>query len=189
MKKLSIIGLGLLLIGLAITPAYADLNGSASSSVYVDVNPNIGVLPGAAAVSAGTVQTGKFNAQLTFRIDANMEQINMFVEASDLYKGDYTASPIVPPILLDRATTAKIAAQFGNRVNALPNEAAWGAAGGGANIGTYPTAKTEEVKYESAQSGHFSQNVVITIGYIQPDPEKPMGNYSGKVRLTAFLVP
>jgi hypothetical protein len=48
---------------------------------------------------------------------------------------------------------------------------------------------TETKAYESSQNNHFSQNVNVVVTWNQDDPEKPMGEYSGCVRLTALVLP
>jgi hypothetical protein len=187
MKRLVAVMFGLVLACLAFTPVYADLSGSAVASVYVNVNPNIAVTPAAPIVDAGTVQTGEVSATIPFTIGANLETVSMFVEASNLYKGDDPLSTAVAPIPLNTNKAAELTAQFGNEINAGDNKAIWGAAG--TKIGNYDTKVTETVTYESSQNGHFSQNVTVKIYYTQSDPEKTVGQYSGKVRLTAFITP
>ena len=61
--------------------------------------------------------------------------------------------------------------------------------GAGADILSFKTKTTEVVEYESSEEGHFSEDVTCTISYTQPDPKKPVGQYSGKVRLTALMTP
>ncbi len=187
MKRLVGVMFCVAIIGLAFTPAYADLSGSAVASVYVNVNPNIAVTPATPIVDAGTIQTGDFWAIIKFTIGANLETVNMTLEASDLWKGDDPLNSDVLPIPLKSDAPAEITAQYGNEINAGDNKALWN--GPGANIGNYPTKTTETVTYESSQNGHFSQDVSCKIFYNQADPEKTVGQYSGKVKLTAFITP
>ena len=185
MKRLFMLVLCLMFLGLAAVPAYADTSGSATASVIVTINPNMAVGVVTPIVDAGTVQTGAFAANLVFRVDANTEAVKMFLEASSLYKGDDPLNTEVAPIPLKTSVPVLISPQYGNRMGALPNEAAWN--GAGALIGAYPTTSTETVQFESSQNGHYSQNVGYKITYTQPDPEKPQGQYSGKVKLTILL--
>jgi hypothetical protein len=137
-------------------------------------------------VDAGTVQTGEFCATITFRVDANLQQVCLLVEASPLYKGDDPNGEEVPPIPLDLSSGVEI-----SPTNAYPL--------GGRDkiasyledsmIGNFPAKKTESICYESSQNNHFSQDVLVTVCWNQDDPEKPTGEYSGKVRLTALLLP
>jgi hypothetical protein len=80
-----------------------------------------------------------------------------------------------------------IAPTDANPINGGSNVAAY--TGPGDPIGDYPTEMTETIVYESSQNNHFSQDVYITVTWNQGDPEKPMGQYSGKVKLTCLLLP
>ncbi len=186
MKRYLIPVVCLLFLGLAFVPAYADTQGSATASVVVTINPNVAVGVETPIVDAGTVQTGDFYAMLRFRIDANVEAVKMFLEGSSLYKGDDPLNTEVAPIVIKLSAPVQISPTYGNRKGALPNQAEW-TGGPGANIGAYPTQKTETVEFESSQNGHYSQAVGYKITYNQPDAEKPMGQYSGKVKLTVLL--
>lgn len=185
MKRYLLLALCVALLGLAYVPAYAETQGSATASVIVTINPNVAVGVLSPIVDAGTVQMGPFVADLRFRIDANTEAVKMFLEGSSLYKGDDPLNTEVAPIAILISKPVAITPQFGNRMGALPNEAAW--VGAGTLIGAYPTIATETVEFESSQNGHYSQDVGYRVTYTQPDPEKPQGQYSGKVRLTVLL--
>jgi hypothetical protein len=185
MKKLTVLAVALLFVAVAVTSASADTSNSAVASVYVDVVSNVSLSSVTPLVNLGSVQTGFFPAVLTWRVDANMEAVSFFIEASDLYKGDDPTDPTVAPIPLATFMPARITAEEGNEMASGDNKAFW--QGTGAPIGAYPTSATEAVTYESSQNGHFSQNVTTVLTYNQVDPEQPMGQYSGKVRFTAFL--
>jgi hypothetical protein len=187
MKRLVLLVVGLVLLGMVAAPAYADTQGAATAAVVVNVNPNVSLSAKTPLVNAGTIQTGDFFAQVTWTIGANLEQVAFFLEASDLYKGDDPVNVQVAPIALNTNKPAEFAPQFGSEINAGDNKALW-VTGAGASIGAYPTKKTETATFESSQNGHYSQDVTTKIFYNQPDPEKTVGQYSGKVRLTALLV-
>jgi hypothetical protein len=185
MKKLTVLAIALLFAAFAVTSASADTSNSAVASVYVDVVSNVSLASSTPLVNLGSVQTGLFPAILTWRVDANQEAVSFFLEASNLFKGDDPTDPTVKPIPVATFIPASIIAAEGNEMQSGDNKAAWGPAG--TPIGAYPTVATEAVTYESSQNGHFSQPVTTTIMYNQSDPEQPMGQYSGKVRFTAFL--
>ena len=177
-------------IGLSFTPAPAALSNSAVATVFVNVVPDIAVAVKTPVVNAGTIQQsqgGDFLATIVFTIGANSPKVKMFLEASDLYKGDDPASAAVPPILLNTGKSAGIATQFGKQTKGGPDKANW--LGAGANVQSFKTRMTETVDYESSQKGYISQDVTCTVFYTQPDPKKPVGQYSGRVRLTAFITP
>ncbi len=187
MKRLAYLCVGMALLALVAAPAYADTQGAATASVTVNVNPNVSLSAKTPLVNAGTIQTGDFFAQVTWTVGANLEQVSFFLEASDLYKGDDPVNISVAPIALNTNKPAEFAPQFGSELNAGDNKAVW-VTGAGAPIGAYPTKKTETAIFESSQNGHYSQDVSTKIWFVQPDPEKTVGQYSGKVRLTALLM-
>jgi len=185
MKRFILLAICVTCLGLAVVPAYAEMSGSAQSTVLVTVNPNIAVRANASAVNVGSIQRGMFWADVSFRIDANEEAINMFVEASDLWKGSDPAGTEVAPIPVMSSMAVAITPQYGNEMDAGDNAANW--EGTGEAIGSFPTSKTETVTFESSQDGHYSQDVSYRIFYNQDDNEKPQGEYGGKVRLTVLL--
>jgi hypothetical protein len=190
MKKIYMIIIGLFCLGLTFGmgyTAYADEVSSAVETVTVTVDPNIGVQPLAMAVDAGTIQTGNFSALLTFRIDANSEQVGMMIEASGLYKGADPTSTMVTPIPVNSSVPVMVMPTYGNAMNNMPNELPWTETVGDPIQG-FPTIQTQTVDFESAENGTYSQNVSYQISYNQDDPEKPIGQYTGKVRLTVMLI-
>lgn len=166
--------------------SFADTTGSATASVYATVNPNIGVKVNSAIVDAGTVQTGDFAADISFRVDANAQFIKAFASASPLYKGDNPNGTDVAPIPLNLSKGVAIVPTQGNEINSGDNMAAF-IGDTGDSIGAYPTSKTETITLESSQNNHFSQDVNMKVWWTQADPEKPQGQYSGKVALFVML--
>lgn len=175
-----------LVLCLACSVGYADKTGSATALVYVTVNPNITIAPVTGIVNAGTVQTGIFDAAITYRVDANVEQLCFFVEVSPLFKGDDPNSE-VPPIPIDLSEGVAILPANANPLAGGCDIADY--IGAGAVVEGFPTSLTETLYFESSQSGHFSQDVVVLASWNQDNPEKPMGEYSGIVRLTAMVKP
>lgn len=167
--------------------AYADLEDAAYSHVYVNVVPNISISPLAASVPLGNIQTGSFGTGITFRIDANTEQVKFMAGASKLYKGDCATCTIVEPIDIDDEGIVMVAEQA-NPIAGHSSLAIYG--GSYIDIqGGFFGRQTEWVTFESAQNNHFSQNLTLTPTWVQPDPEKPIGEYSGFVALWAMVVP
>jgi len=166
--------------------AYADLEGSASAHVYVKVDPNVAV--GAQAiVDAGTVQMGEFCATVQFRVDANLQAVYLYAAASPLYKGDDPTNDEVLPIPLALSSGIEIAPTNANPMEGGSNVAAYTSTS--VDIDGFPGTTTEMICFESSQNNHFSQDVFVTVCWNQDDPEKPTGEYSGKVKLWALLMP
>ena len=184
MKKVLFILPALLLVSGLV--AYADMEGSASAHVYVKVDPNVAV--GAEAiVDAGTVQTGDFTATIKFRVDANLQAVYLYAAASPLYKGDDPTNNDVLPIPLELSAGIEIAPTNANPMEGGSNVAGYTSAA--VDIEGFPGITTEMICFESSQNNHFSQDVFVTVVWNQDDPEKPTGEYSGKVKLWALLMP
>ena len=186
MKRFAIllmIALFVVSVGLTIR---GDTEGDATATVFVVVDPNVAVTAGTPIVDAGTVQMGQFCATIRFRVDANLQQVSLSVEASDLWKGDDPLGTEVLPIPLDLSAGAVIAP-----TNAMPLAGGSTTASytGDTQIGNFPAKSTELIAFESSQNNHFSQDVFVTVCWNQDDPEKPTGEYSGKVKLNCILLP
>jgi len=179
--------MGLTLVGGLALASYADTQGSAVCTVYVNVDPNVAVGARTATVDAGTVQTGDFSATCEFRVDANKQQVALYVCASDLYKGDDPSNTEVAPISLNLSEGVLIDPTNANPLAGGSKVASY--TGPGDVVEGFPTMCTEVIEYESSQNNHFSQSVFVTVTWTQDDPEKPMGEYSGKVKLVALLGP
>jgi hypothetical protein len=177
--------IGIVVFGSSASNLRADEFSSASTRVFVTVNPNVGVDADLAVWDLGTVQTGDFSAVITWRVDANSQFLDLALEASNLYKGDDPLNDEVAPIPLNLSDEAEVDPANGNESNSGDNLLDW--TGGTGEIDSYPTFLTEFGNFESSQNGHFSQSVVTTIYYSQDDPEKPQGQYSGVVRLLAMI--
>ncbi|MBL7048480.1 MAG: hypothetical protein ISR96_02990 [Nitrospira sp.] len=186
MKKMIILSLVLVLAGF-VGVSQADLTGDATAHVFAVVNPNVTMSTNTPIVDAGSIQTGDFTATINFGVHANKEAVTLFVEASPLFKGDDPLNSEVLPIPLNFSEGVVIDPANANPMAGADNIADY--LGAGANIGDFPTAVTEAIEFESSQNNRFSQDVLVIVTYNQDDPEKPMGEYSGAVRLTALLMP
>jgi len=185
MKQIMIVAIAMLAVVALATPIFADTNGSATVNVAVTVNPNVSVKPMFANVNAGTVQTGSFSAFCQFMIDANSEQVAFQVDASALYKGDDPTTTIIIPVNL----SCPVLVQPLNGNALLPHSNCLAFTGTGPTVGNFATSQTEVVTYESSQAGTFSQEVDVTVMYLQSNPQLPQGQYTGVVQLIATLLP
>jgi len=185
MKQLMIIAIAMVaVIGLAI-PSFADTAASAVVNVSVNVNPNVSLTAINANVNAGTVQTGTFTAFCAFEVDANSEQVSFQVAASNLYKGDVASSTNYIP--LDLSVPAVVQPVAGNPLNFASNALAYTSAT--TTVGGFTAYLTTVQAYESSQNGVFSQEVDVTVTWLQANPEMATGEYSGVVELIATLLP
>ena len=165
--------------------ALADRTGHAVAHVYVTVDPNISVGAITNNVDLNTVQTGSFPGEITFRVDANTEQVSLSVGTTVLYKGDDPTDPIVDPIPVAISDGAEIAPTDANPLAGGTNVAEY--TGQFTNDYGFLGWATEWIAFESSQPGYFSQDVYVTVYWNQNDPEKPRGEYSGFVYLYASV--
>jgi len=172
-------------MALAAPLAVADPDDNASSHVYVVVDPNIAVQPDIVSVNLGSVQTGTFDGDVRFRIDANTQTIRLYTGVSNLYKGNDPTNADVAPILVSLPEGVYMDAENANPTGGHSPVAAYV---GPTTIETFPGHYTEWVSFESSQNNHFSQYMTLTPTWTQTDPEKPMGEYSGVVALWAMIV-
>jgi len=179
---------GLMLTGVGLANNHQPHpEAGASAHVVVRVDPNVGVSAVAPIIDAGSVQTGDFSAIVEFRVDANLQFVTFYAAASPLFKADDPLGSEVAPIPLNLSEGVVIEADNGNPVMAGSNVADF-IGGATEDIDGYPGVPTEELTFESSQNNHFSQNVRLTVTWTQDDPEKPTGEYSGKVKLCCLLM-
>ena len=120
---------------------------------------------------------------MVFRVDANIETIDLQVCATDLYKGD---SPTAESLIPLAQPGAQVTPEDGSEVEAgdgmLEWEGPWeymGLAGFCSQIGTF----------ESGANGHFSQAVTVELEWETDDDELTTGEYSGYVMLRGMVMP
>lgn len=176
MKKLLVILLALAVTSIA-RPTSASTSASVVFSVHVTVAPSITVAVPHCDVEAGAIGTGEFEAQMLLRVDANMDKVGIFVEASDLFKGDDPSGADVAPIPVK---AAKLEAENPGPTHDDGDRTDF--RGVGTPIGDFQTKKTNTVWIEG------SRQFGVGVLYFQADPERPQGEYSGKIRLTALLL-
>jgi len=189
MKKMLALIIGLVMLAM-VPQAYADNSSSAIAGVQVTVLPNIAINSLSPFVALNAIQKGPFSAQFLWNVQANVQKVYFMLEASNLFKGDDPSASYV--IALDNTKPVDlIAANANASPQAHGNILAWDGIGTPipGNPIPYPTAKTETAAWESSIAGDFSQNVTTTVYYKGPALELPQGDYSGKVRLTTFVVP
>lgn len=165
--------------------AMADTDGHAVAHVFVQVDPNItcGVIT--PNVDLMTIQTGPFTGQIVFRLDANVERVAIAISTSMLYKGDDPTDPYADPIALLLEDGALVQPTDANPIQGgdpvLAYTGPW-------DYNGFQGSMTEYRQYESSQLGFFSQDIYVTVGWIQPNPELTQGEYSGFVAMWSHVV-
>lgn len=169
------------------TPASGTTpSASATAKVVVHVKPRIAVAATTPVVHVGTIETGNVSATVGFRVESNAGAVEMFVSATGLYKGGVAEGPTVAPIPLDASRGVRIDASEARPQGGRSNVAAFTGHG---QIEEFPARVTERIAFESKQKGRFSQDVRIGVAWNQNDAAKPPGDYAGRVRLTAMVLP
>ena len=186
MRKLAIAAVALMLAGGVVSAANPILTGEAEAKVRVTVVANIAVGVLTPQVDVGQIAFGEFTAKVTFRIDANVEEVKIKIIATDLYKGDSASSPWKIPVKTGTDTGALVEPQMGNAMGGHSNLLLWVALDA---LHGMVAHVSEEVAFESGQNAHFSQPVDVTITYDQNYAELPKGEYSGFVKLVATIDP
>ena len=185
MKRVMMVAFATFVVVAFATPIFADTGAAATVNVKVIVNPNVSLQAINVNVDAGTIQTGHFSAFCQFMVDANSEQVSFQVNASNLYKGNDPTTTTYIPLCLDRGPLVQPV--NGNATNFHSNCLSY--TGAGPTVWGFATETTEVVQYESSQSGTFSQEVDVTVTWVQRDDQMPQGEYSGIVQLVATLLP
>ena len=204
MKKVTVLALTLLMAS-AVAVAQPDgtgspaiLSGEAECHVWVEVVASIAVGCPDAHVNAGQV-TGStpFDITATFRVDANMQEVSMYVIATHLYKAD--TSDADKKIDVDSSEDVDVKPEIGNELNqdgvGFDNKLAWLPGEVDYPDPSDPAAaplkglQSELGDFQSGQAGHFSQGVDVTVTYFADDAELTKGEYSGYIKLVASIQP
>ncbi len=180
--------IALALVAMASGPAFADMEGSAVATVHVGVDRNVSVGVNTPIVDAGTVQVEEFSATISFRVDANVEVVHIYICASDLFKGGIVSPLDVAPIPVSGSGALIEPVDAGPLPVGRSNTAVWLTGQGGPVVDGFPTRISETIAFESKQDGHFSQDVNVTVQWDQADPEKPEGVYWGRVKFVSLIL-
>jgi hypothetical protein len=166
--------------------AYADPDDSTTMEVFVEVDATMTVAPGAAFADLAKIQVGQIFGYIPFRVDANTQTCMFRGAASHLYKGDDPVAPEVMPIPVSEPEGISFTCPDANPTGGADNNAPY--VGFFTLMGTYPGLQSDWIEFESSQNNHFSQDIIMEVTWIQSDPEKPMGEYSGFVEFEGMIV-
>jgi hypothetical protein len=167
--------------------ALADRTSSATAPVSVDVVANIGIAYTGATVVMSPVQTGAVEGAVIFAVEANVQEIDLQVAVSNLYKDNAPASVSQIPVDITKKVGVRpvigqeLPVGEDNALPLLPSSVA---------VGPFPIGfQTVQGHFGSGTAGHFSQSVTVTPSWTQTDPELPVGTYGGIVILTGVINP
>jgi hypothetical protein len=155
-------------------------------ATQVDLEPQVAVQPETSTVHINDPGTaGDFNVTINFSVEANVTQVNMFVEATHFYYDDDPSGSLVPPIELVDSAGCEIDPGGADAING--NIASY--SGDGVDIDGYPSRKTEILSFHSTSGNYMFSNLVAVTPTWNIESWKPAGQYSAKVRLTCIATP
>ena len=186
MRKIGLVlGLAIAVVMMA-TAAMAQPTSAGVAQVIVHVTPDIAVSIPTVVNDLGNFSSGEITANLLFRIDANLESLGLYAEASPLFKGDDPTNTAVPPIPVDLTAGVTIAPTNANPTGGASNVASFTSTA--TTVNGFPATQTVTIPFESSQNCTFSQNVLVTVNWTLTNAQQPVGEYSGVVRLTAVSI-
>jgi len=179
------------------------IEASATRDVYATVTPGLTVVPGpSGSVDIGSVGgVGTLTGTVEFNVHANVQEVDFYVVATCLYKGDDPFSEYIIPVAGPGCT---VDPALGNAVQPADNDLIWTSetliSANAIDDGTVTVSNTanllfnsmlasqsEQQEFESGQNNRFSQNVDVIVTWEQIQPELPVGVYSGFVKLVGVL--
>ncbi len=124
---------------------------------------------------------GRIDCDVVFTVIANTEEVQMYVEATDLHFSDSTKNVSAIPL----NTSAGI------KIDPVGAEGSRNAAfvGSGDTIQGLSSHKTEILKFASQDSLTFNHEVFVSLEWNQKEEQKPAGEYTANIRLTCFITP
>ena len=162
----------------AFSSAFADTEGEAVAYATVKVIPSITVGDNPSGADMGEVQIGLFTGTFLFRIDSNIQYVNIQICATKLYKAGWPGE--VEPISVADSEGVQIDPEVTRpQIAAYETETV---------INGLDGSQFEILSFESNQDGRFSSDVDVTVTWNQDDPAKPEGNYSGFVKLYGMII-
>jgi hypothetical protein len=169
----------------------------AEAHVFVDIPASISVEVVGATVpissdglltlntESDVASLGVLQAEIMFRVAANVERVKMAVIATDLYMGSSPRSPHIIPVKAKSASDgAVVQLEHGNAVPGHDSVLAWQTNTVFDNVNGW---LSETVEFESGRTGCFNQDVAVTVEYDQTVPDLPPGEYSGWVKLVCLV--
>lgn len=196
--------ISILIAGAFLVPslAMADMYGEVAKRVAVKISPSI-VVGGTGEVvdTTGYQANQEISLDVDFRIDANSQHVTIGGAATNLFKADQgdinNPSAYVIPLAgsgigvtasleFDPNANGNVGAKDPDGDNELTFD-------GGSVPELAPDNKTWEFftteleEWESGHNNRFSHTLTFNVNYLFTDSELPVGNYSGWVKLYAWI--
>ena len=166
------------------------LPADAEAHVFGNVNGAVAVGVLTSSVNIGTLTPGgelPGCAIAGFRIDANVQDLDIQICATDLYKGDSPLSPF--KIDLDKPLGATVSNAGGafNPTGGASNVLVFDNTPTGNLIHGLPEFCTPAIEFSAGTNGTFSEDVDVEVCYNSSDTELPQGEYSGWIKIIVVI--
>jgi hypothetical protein len=170
-------------------PSMASTDADATAHVAITVDPHVGVQGPSGDVEMGTVQWGDWCWQIPFYIHANFPQVNIWVEATNLYFADIPGAP-VPPIPL-YGDGVRVIDAVGSQFDPLAGGYDWFLPWRGTPydiVDGFMGYKTYGQDYQSSLPCTFSHDLLLEVCWIHEIQELAMGEFSGFVIIHVSMI-
>lgn len=129
-------------------------------------------------------KTGEVEYTAEFYVEANTLYVRMFIETTALYvNGDPNILTVAPIPLLE---SAGVEIYPEGAAAMPPDDSIADYVGDGDPIGLLPSKKTAQILFKSSDPYTFVHSVFATVKWLQDDPNKPAGQYKGKIKLSCM---
>jgi hypothetical protein len=168
--------------------ALAQTQANAPANVYIVVQPNIGV----SFVGSGDMGTvaaiGPFSRPLAFSVDANKQEVNLWVQVTELYKDNLPLITTFKSIKIEQPAGVLVVPTNASRLPpGTPNIAL-------PYVGTAPADTGAGFLGLTTAEGHFGSGLATFSTTVTVTPtwnlnsETVVGTYGGKVTLYAMVL-
>jgi len=151
------------------------------------VQPSVTVTTVSTKVHSEEFTNGQYRAVFTFWVDANVNELNLSCIVSDLWLGNKPGASGVKPIPLKVNNGCLVEASEGRVASGDKSAILSFKSGRLVTEEQVPAHKTKYKTFASNRGGHFKQDVHVLLTWRQDEPLKPVGKYSGVVKLLAEI--
>ena len=166
---------------LAAGQASAEMRDEAMIKVTVSILPNIAIFAGR-DVDLRSMRQGRVEGEMPFTVKSNLTGIGFSVQASHLYKGSDPNSINFLPLAHDeqiyiyskKSGSVPFVGRFNKEVEVYKGFHGYGA---------------DDIRLESGDRQGLNREIEIGLAWINDDPDMPMGDYGGYVKVIGVVIP
>lgn len=183
MKRAILAIAGVILLASTDPVAAPPKRAEAVARVFVRIVPAISVETLDASVDPPEATTGKWPTEMTFRVEANVQRVNMRVAATDLHRDGRADNPDFIS-LADQGVS--IRAQAATPAGKHTDKLAWA---GTDTFNEMRAQLSKDTDLRSDEKDHFGQDVSVSLEYDRATPELPQAQYGGYIKLLTYVTP